>query len=127
MVSENNWTDRRIENVMGNLLRAGVLLAAFVVSMGAVIYLVRHGHAPVDYRIFHGEPADLRTVRGIVRDSWAVGGRAIIGFGLLLLIATPVVRVAFSILAFAKERDGTYVVFTLIVFSILLYSLLGST
>jgi uncharacterized membrane protein len=127
MVSENNWTDRRIENVMGNLLRAGVLLAAFVVSMGAVIYLVRHGHAPVDYRIFHGEPADLRTVRGIVRDSWAVEGRGIIQFGLLLLIATPVVRVAFSILAFAKERDGTYVVFTLIVFSILLYSLLGST
>lgn len=126
MASENNWTDRRIENVMGNLLRAGVMLAAFVVSMGAVIYLVRHGHAPVDYRIFHGEPADLRTVRGIVRDSWAVGGRAIIQFGLLLLIATPVVRVAFSILAFAKERDGTYVVFTLIVFSILLYSLLGS-
>jgi uncharacterized membrane protein len=127
MLSEKTWTDQGIENVMGNLLRAGVLLAASVVSVGAVIYLVRHGHTSVDYRIFRGEPADLRELRGIVRNSLSFRGRAIIQLGLLLLIATPVARVGFSIFAFAKERDGTYVVFTLIVFSILLYSLLGST
>jgi uncharacterized membrane protein len=126
MLSEKTWTDQGIENVMGNLLRAGVLLAASVVSVGAVIYLVRHGHAPVDYRIFRGEPADLRALRGIARNSLAFRGRAIIQLGLLLLIATPVARVAFSIFAFAKERDSTYVMLTLIVFSILLYSLLGT-
>jgi uncharacterized membrane protein len=126
MPAENRWTDQAIENVLGNLLRAGVLLSAFVVSIGAIIYLVRHGYAPVDYRIFRGEPADLRGLRGIVRDSLALRSRAIIQFGLLLLIATPVARVAFSIAGFAKERDGVYVVFTLIVFSVLLYSLLGS-
>jgi len=126
MLSDKTWTDQGIENVMGNLLRAGVLLAASVVSAGAVIYLVRHGHAPVDYRIFRGEPADLRELPGIARGSLAFRGRAIIQLGLLLLIATPVARVGFSIFAFAKERDGTYVVLTLIVFSILLYSLLGA-
>jgi uncharacterized membrane protein len=126
MMSEKTWTDEGIENVMGNLLRGGVLLAAFVVSIGAIIYLMRHGGAPVDYRIYRGEPADLREVRGIIRDSVALRGRGIIQLGLLLLIATPVVRVAFSIVAFAKEGDRVYVVFTLIVFSILLYSLLGS-
>lgn len=126
MPPEKRWTDQGIENVLGNLLRAGVLLSAFVVSVGGIIYLVRHGHVPVDYRIFRGEPADLRGVRGIVRDSLAVRGSAIIQLGLLLLIATPVARVAFSIVGFAKERDGMYVVFTIIVFSVLLYSLLGS-
>ena len=126
MRSERNWTDKGIEEVLGNLLRAGVLLSAFVVTLGAVVYLVRHGHEPVNYGIFRQEPADLREVRGIVQDSWALRGRAIIQFGLLLLIATPVSRVAFSIFAFMKERDGIYVGFTLIVFSILLYSLLGS-
>ena len=126
MPSEKTWTDEGIENVMGNLLRAGVLLAAFVVSVGAIIYFVRHGREPVDYRIYRGEPAELREVRGILRDTLALRGRAIIQLGLLLLIATPVARVAFSIVAFAKERDRAYVVFTLIVFSILLYSLLGS-
>ena len=126
MLSDKTWTDQGIENVMGNLLRAGVLLAASVVSVGAVIYLVRHGHVPVDYRIFHGEPADLRELRGIARNSLAFRGRAIIQLGLLLLIATPVARVAFSILAFSKERDGVYVLFTLVVFSILLWSLFGT-
>lgn len=126
MASENAWTDQGIETVVGNLLRAGVMLSAFVVAVGAIIYLARHGHEPVEYRIFRGEPADLRVVSGIFRESFLLRGRAIIQFGLVLLIATPVARVAFSIVGFAKEHDGMYVVFTFAVFAILLYSLLGS-
>lgn len=126
MLPERTWTDQRIENVLGTLLRAGVLLSALVVSIGGAIYLVRHGHSPVDFRVFRGEPADLRDVRGIIGDTVALHGRGIIQLGLLLLIATPVARVAFSIFGFAQERDRMYVVFTMIVFAILLWSLLGS-
>jgi uncharacterized membrane protein len=126
MRSEPKWTDERIESVVANLLRAGVLLSALIVLIGACIYLVRHGHSPVDYRVFRGEPADLRGVRGIIRDTMSLRGRGIIQLGLLVLIATPVTRVAFSVLGFAKEGDRLYVVFTVIVFSILLYGLLGS-
>ncbi len=126
MLPTRGWTDQRIENTLGNLLRAGVLLSALVVLTGGVIYLFRHGHSPADFRVFRGEPSDLRGVRGIIRDSLALRGRGIIQFGLLLLIATPVARVAFSIFGFAEERDRMYVVFTAIVFSILLYSLIGS-
>jgi uncharacterized membrane protein len=86
---------------------------------------VRHGLAPVDYRVFRGEPADLRSLRGIIRSALALRGRGIIQFGLLLLIATPVARVGFSIFGFAEERDRMYVAFTVVVFGILLYSLLG--
>jgi len=57
---------------------------------------------------------------------WRLEAAGVIQLGLLLLIATPVVRVAFSIFGFAKERDNAYAVFTLIEFSVLLYSLLGS-
>jgi uncharacterized membrane protein len=123
--SKRNWTDQRIENTLGVLLRSGVLLSAVVVFIGACIYLVRHGLAPVDYRVFRGEPADLRSLRGIIRSALALRGRGIIQFGLLLLIATPVARVAFSIFGFAEERDRMYVAFTVVVFGILLYSLLG--
>jgi uncharacterized membrane protein len=126
LLPERTWTDQRIENVLGTLLRAGVLLSALVVSIGGAIYLVRHGHSPVDFRVFRGEPADLRDVRGIIGDTVALHGRGIIQLGLLLLIATPVARVAFSIFGFAQERDRMYVVFTMIVFAILLWSLLGS-
>jgi uncharacterized membrane protein len=44
---------------------------------------------------------------------------------LLLLILTPVARVAFSVAAFALERDWTYVAITLIVLAVLIYSLAG--
>ena len=126
MLPKRSWTDQRIENILGNLLRAGVLLSALVVLIGGVIYLLRHGHSAVDFGAFRGEPADLRNVRGILRNTLALRGQGIIQFGLLLLIATPVARVAFSIFGFAKERDRMYVMFTMIVFSILLYSLIGS-
>jgi uncharacterized membrane protein len=126
MTLTKGWTDQRIEDILGNLLRAGVLLAAFVVLVGASIYLIRHGRSPADYRIFHGEPAELRTIRGIFQAAFALEGRGVIQLGLLLLIATPVARVGFSVWGFAEEHDRMYVAFTLIVLSVLLYSLLGS-
>jgi uncharacterized membrane protein len=120
------WDDQRVEEIIGNLLRYGVLLAAAVVLAGAAIYLARNGAAHPDYRIFKGEPSDLRHVRGILADTRSLRGRGIIQLGLLLLIATPVARVGFSIAAFAMQRDRMYVVITLLVFLTLLYSLAGS-
>lgn len=118
--------DHRIEVVIGNLLRAGVLISAAVVLLGAVIYLSRHAMQPTDFHVFRGEAAALRTVPAIVRGAVYLHGKSIIQLGLLLLIATPIARVVFSVVGFAIERDYLYVVLTLIVFAVLLYSLLGS-
>ena len=120
------WRDRRIEIILGNLLRTGVLISAAVVLLGACIYLSRHAHEPADYRVFRGEPSEYRTISGIVQSVINVRGQGIIQLGLLLLIATPIARVAFSVVGFAIERDRLYVAFTLLVLAILLYSFLGS-
>jgi uncharacterized membrane protein len=117
------WTDQRVDAIIGNLLRAGVLLAATVVLLGGGLYLVQHGSTVPDYRVFRGEPAYLRGVSGILREARALDGRGLIQLGLLLLLATPIARVAFSVLAFTLQRDRTYVVVTLIVLAVLLYSL----
>jgi uncharacterized membrane protein len=124
--SNHAWTDQRIENSVGNLLRAGVSLSAFVVMFGAVIYLARHGRSPADYRVFHGEPTDLKSLPGILHSAFTFHGQGIIQLGLVLLIATPVARVAFAIWGFAAEHDRLYMIFTGIVLIVLLYSLLGS-
>ncbi|MBS1853060.1 MAG: DUF1634 domain-containing protein [Acidobacteria bacterium] len=121
------WTDQKIEEVVGNLLRTGVMLSAVVVLFGGIIYLARHGTEPADYGVFHGEPEELRTVGGIVRYAFSFHGRGIIQLGLLLLIATPVARVAFAVWGFAAERDRLYVFFTVVVLLILLGSLIGSS
>ena len=51
--------------------------------------------------------------------------RGIMQLGLLLLVATLIARVAFSVLAFAQQHNCTYVIATLIVLAMLLYSLVG--
>jgi uncharacterized membrane protein len=104
-------------------LRSGVILATLVVAIGGVIYLIRHGGESADYRKFQGVQPELRTIPGIIELIWAGRSRGIIQFGVLLLIATPVARVAFSVLAFAIQRDRIYVVVTLVVLGILIFSL----
>ena len=120
------WTDQKIENIVGNLLRVGVSLSALVVIFGAVIYLARHGRAPADYRVFRGEPTDLKSLSGILHSALTFHGQGIIQLGLVILIVTPVARVAFAIWGFAAEEDRLYMIFTGIVLIVLLYSLLGS-
>ena len=118
--------DERVEAVIANLLRAGVVLAAMVVLAGAVPYLARDPWARVSFHRFHGEPDELKTVHGVVGYAFRGHPRGVIQLGLLLLIATPIARVVFSAVAFALEGDRMYVAFTLIVLAVLLYSLFGS-
>jgi len=119
------WSDEQVDRFLGNLLRAGVLLAAAVGAAGGALYLARYGLRPVDYGQFHGEPSDLRTVRGIVGGALALRSASIVQLGLLLLIGTPVARVASSLVAFVLQRDRVYVMITAVVLALLLFSLVG--
>ena len=116
-------SDKRFESLIGTLLRAGVSLAASVVLAGGALYLAKYGAVKPDYRIFRGEPNELRSVSGIFHDAILMHSRGLIQLGLLLLIATPVARVAFSVAAFAYERDRLYFTTKLVVDGILVYSL----
>jgi len=122
----NLRADQRMDQIMGILLRTGVMLAAALVFVGGVLFVVRHPLPVTNYRVFQGEPEELRTVPGIIRNAFSWHGRGLIQLGLLVLIATPVARVIFSVFAFLYEKDWTYVTVTLLVLGLLLYSLLGA-
>jgi len=117
------WTDERIEIIMSNLLRIGVIIAAVTVLIGGAFYLYHSGLQQPHYAIFKGEPAAFRSLSGIVQQAFSFHELGIIQFGLLLLIATPIARVLFSILAFFLERDYVYILITSIVFCLLIFSL----
>ena len=118
-------TDESMDRLIGGLLRAGVIVSAAVTLAGGVWHLAQFGSALPNYRIFRGEPAELRSVGGVLKGVAAGHSADLIQLGLLLLIATPVARVAFSVYAFAAQRDQTYVVITLIVLGGLAASLAG--
>jgi uncharacterized membrane protein len=117
------WTDERISRIIATLLRLGVTSAAALVLLGGGIYLARHGLEPASYRVFRGEPSAYRSLAGILGAAPHPRGRALIQLGLLLLIATPIARVVFATIAFALERDRTYVLVCLIVLAALWYGL----
>jgi uncharacterized membrane protein len=121
------WSDERIEAIIGNLLRAGVLISAAIVFSGGLIFLGHNGKSLANYRVFQGEPDSLKSIPGIIRHAIDLQGRGLIQLGLLLLIATPLARVAFSVFGFAAQGDRLYLLFTLVVLLILLFSLLGSS
>jgi len=120
---ESRWSDHAVEQIIGRLLQLGVLLAAAVVLFGAVLLLVNHGGTIASYREFQGEPAELRTIAGIVRGAAALHAAAIVQLGLVLLIATPIARVGFTLVAFILQRDRTYVWITTVVLVLLLFGL----
>lgn len=116
-------TDRRLEAIISILLITGVALSALVVLLGGACFLVKHGAEPAEYHVFHATGAMYRSAPGLIRAASPSDCRSIIQLGLLLLILTPIARVAFSLVGFSLERDRTYVVLTSVVLVILVYSL----
>ena len=120
-----NWTDARVERMVGDVLRIGVIIASVIVLAGGIGYLVRYGAELPEYKIFTGEPANLRNVPGILADALSLSIRGIIQFGLLTLMLTPVAWIAFLLFAFTRQRDGTYIIVSSVVLATLLFSLVG--
>lgn len=121
---DGQWSDHAVEQLVGRLLQVGVLVAAVVVAIGGAMLLARYGRDRADFSTFDGESSTLRSLGSIVRLALAGDSRAIVQLGLVLLIATPVARVAFTLVAFILQRDRVYVLLTSFVLVLLAYGLI---
>jgi uncharacterized membrane protein len=119
------FKDTDMQVVIGWVLRIGVILSICIVFFGGIIYLYRHGQSIADYRIFKGIPVFVRTGSGILNGILTLRGRAIIQAGIVLLIATPIIRVVFSAIGFILEKDYLYTCITLLVLLIIFASMLS--
>jgi uncharacterized membrane protein len=123
-MSGSSEDDRQMDIVIGHILRIGVSVAAAVVFTGWIMYLGGARGAVADYRHFHGQPVSITTgIASILHGVGALDSLSIMEAGVLLLIATPVLRVAFCVAAFAARKDARYVLISGIVLAVLLYSL----
>ena len=119
------FKDKDMQTVIGWVLRAGVLISMIVVFFGGVVYLYRHGQSVADYHEFNGVPDFVQTFPAIIHGVLTFRGQAIIQAGIILLIATPVVRVFFSAIGFILEKDHLYTGITFIVLLIIIISALS--
>jgi uncharacterized membrane protein len=105
---------KRDDILVSNALRTGVGIAAAFCALGAVIYFIHHGGEPTNYKVF--APAKFTP---------GMGGLGLMTIGVLILLATPVVRVALLIVVFAREHDWLYSLVSAIVLAVLILGLHG--
>jgi uncharacterized membrane protein len=125
-IPESDKRTLRVELVISNLLRIGVLTSLTVVIIGVLLTFLRQP----DLLISTTDVQQLTQPAGKIPFTWQefsagvrdLRGEAIVMLGLLLLIATPIGRVAVSILAFVYQKDRVYTLITLVVFCLLLLS-----
>jgi uncharacterized membrane protein len=115
--------DKDIQLILGTLLRFGVILSMVVVMIGGFVYIYAHGKAATDYSQFRSEGASFTSIKAIFYGLLSLDGKAIIQFGIVLLIFTPISRVILAVFSFLLEKDYMYVVIGLIVLSIIMFSL----
>lgn len=125
MSAQNSrWTDHQVEQMVGRLLQLGVMVAATVTIIGGILYLIQQGSTIPDYRVFVGGSEFVTSLGGIARGIAQMRSESIVQLGLVLLIATPVARVACTLVAFILQRDRVYIVLTTVVLALLLYGLI---
>ena len=124
----------RMELVISYALRLGVLLSAAVILVGILSFVFKQdtGYARVlphhlrDILIFHqvsGPGFFPTSLPAVLQGAMAGKPYAIIGLGMVLLILTPILRVALSVFFFLFQRDWLYVGITLFVLTVLIFSL----
>jgi uncharacterized membrane protein len=119
------FKDTDIQTLIGHVLRAGMVISMSIVFIGGIVYLYRHGHTISNYKKFSGIPAFVQNPAGLINGVINFKGQAIIQAGIILLIATPVLRVVFSAIGFALEKDYMYAGISILVLLIIFMSLLN--
>jgi len=119
--------DRVLDRALSLVLIGGISISAAVTGIGGVVSLVQRRGEHAALSAFTPVGPEASTLAGVWRGVLAGHGESIIALGVLLLIGTPVARVAFSLVTFAIEKDRVYVVITAIVLVLLGYGLLGGT
>lgn len=125
-VPETKINDRGIEIFIGKFLRWGVLTSCAVAILGGVLYLVNHGMEVMpDYSVFHGEDAGYTSLPGIIKGLGTGSAKEVIQAGVIILLATPILRIFLSLISFILEKDRLYVFITAIVLCVILASMFG--
>ena len=119
------FKDTDMQLLLGRVLRAGMIISMSIVFFGGIIYLYRHGHEFTDYKTFKGIPDFVQHADTLLSGAFSFRGQAIIQLGIILLIATPILRVMFSTVGFVLEKDYLYTGISLLVLLIILFSMLN--
>jgi len=126
IISKKAPADQDIEQLIGLQLRFGVIIASLIVLIGGLIYLKQFGALAVPhYHSFIGTKGGYTSLDEIFKGAYAANAKGIIELGVVALIITPILRIAFSLVGFIIEKDKLYIGITLTVLAIMMASIFG--
>ena len=118
----------RIERIIRWLLLGGVAISMATALLGLALMILHHPEylrSAVDLqRLTAPGVAFPHTLADVARGIAEGRGEAIVALGLLLLIATPILRVAVSLVGFALQRDRVFTALSAFVLLVLAISFL---
>jgi uncharacterized membrane protein len=117
-----------LQRLISITLRTGVTVAAGIGIVGGLLYLTTQGGQQVNFHAFGGDRSPYASLVGVAGTldggNHAERGLAIVQVGIAVLLLTPILRVALSIVGFAMEKDRMYVLITSVVLVTLMVSVL---
>jgi uncharacterized membrane protein len=117
--------DHRLDAQLGRLLTVCTLAASIVIGAGVLFVIARHHSQPGEFKTFRPETSGWRSPSQILVGLKAGEAGAIAQAGLVMLMLTPVIRVAATLFAFIIRRDRVFIIITAIVLATLLLGIAG--
>ena len=119
-----------IQLLIARTLRWGVGIACALAVVGGAMYLWQHGGEPMkDYTHCPADAESSRTayttLEGIFSGVMGLTAVGWIQLGVVVLLLTPMMRVALSLVDFVKERDWLYAFITAVVLSVIIVNSIG--
>jgi uncharacterized protein len=107
--------DLDLNRLVAYLLRAGVMVGAFLALLGLAVWATQGFANP--------SPPNSYDILSVLHSALAGDASGIAYLGIIILIATPILRVTVSTFYFGKEKDAKFVAITAVVLAMLIFAL----
>ena len=109
--------------LISQLIISIIFVSSLLVLIGGTLYLIHHGHDTVSFQKFQGEPVTYTSFMGICKAALSLSARGLIELGLLFMVMGQAIRVLLTLILFALEKDKIFILISLFILIIMIYSL----
>ena len=109
--------------LISKLMVGIIFISSFIMLIGGIIYLIHHGQDTANFQKFQGEPVSYTSFMGIWKSAFSLSSRGIMELGLLLMVFGQAIRVLLTLILFALEKDRVFILISLFILIIMIYSL----
>jgi uncharacterized membrane protein len=110
-----------MQDMIGIVLLMGTLISAVIVILGGLFYLLQYGNENMHTEFLQSDTYQL-SIKQLWQMALSFSSKGIIMLGLLSLVMTQIVRVALLTWFYMILRDYWFILFSVFILIVLIYS-----